>query len=336
MKFNLFNFNSEKLPRAVRKFFAPSREFSAKAKGRFLATFDARYPVRVYAHTISSRFVFVGKTLAGALAALMLVLGGVSVYADTKNVPADNPLYPLKRFSETVQLAVTKPSAKADLQATFAVKRAVEINDLSARHPTSTLLVGLANDFDADVSSSLGSVEQTEQGGKEQVSQPQQFQSLAPVPSATSLLKSPSSSPPQAPLQMPARPQFQSQRPHGERKSVCDTLGVVFGATSSIIQNKLSDHSEIARRFMSACQGDTGDAGGDQGGSMQGQGSATSSVFLAPPVPLIPRGGRFENRGGGDDHGAGGEASATVTTTIEATTTVTAPSFFGRIFYNDN
>jgi hypothetical protein len=332
MKLNFFHFNSEKLPRAVRRLFAPPQKFREMAKGRFLAVFDARYPAHTHGRAAYPQFLFAVKALAGALAAAAIVLGGVSVYADTKNVPADSPLYPLKRLSETVQLAVTAPSAKADLQATFAVKRAAEISDLSARHPTSTLLAGLANDLDTDVSSSLGSVEQGEQENVPSQLQtqsqrrspsfpPPSFMAL-PVPSSTQ-----SSSRPQVSPQLPPQPPFQNQPSRVERRGICNTLGFVFGTTSSIIQNELSKHPETARRFMSACQGDTEDT------SMATTTALSASSTFSPPT--LPPKVRFEKRGS-DDRGAGSEASTTATTTIEATTTVTTPSFFDRMFHNDD
>jgi hypothetical protein len=79
----------------------------------------------------------------------------VSAYADTANVAADSPLYPLKRLTENVQLALTPVSSQGQLEATLATRRAHEIDDLSVRKPSSTLIGSLSLDFQSDVSSSL-------------------------------------------------------------------------------------------------------------------------------------------------------------------------------------
>lgn len=144
--------------------FLPSREFAEKAKGRFLAVFDARYPAPLRSR--ASEFVLAVRALAVVLAVAAVVLGGASVYADTNNVAADNPLYPLKRLSESVQLALTKSQAKPQFVASQAARRADEITELETRHPTSTLLPSLANDLDDAVNVSISDAEKGDARGK--------------------------------------------------------------------------------------------------------------------------------------------------------------------------
>ena len=136
----------------LKKIVKPKDAFTAITKGRFLAAFDAHYGVRPRSHSTYFAKVFIA---AGACAAVMVSL---SAYADTANVAADNPLYPLKRLSENVRIALAPKSAQAGLQATLAVRRAGEIQDLSQRKPSSTLIAGLSTDFDNAVSSSLGDI----------------------------------------------------------------------------------------------------------------------------------------------------------------------------------
>jgi hypothetical protein len=152
MKFNFFK--NDILPRGVRKLITPSPEFSEKAKGRFLAAFDVRYPTAHLA-AYPTRFVFALRVAAGTLAAAIIMFGGVSAYADTKNVPADSPLYSLKRLSESVRLVVAPPAAKVQLQAGFAERRVAEINDLGGRKPTSTIIADLVDDADDAVNASI-------------------------------------------------------------------------------------------------------------------------------------------------------------------------------------
>ncbi len=146
----------------------PRKQFTEKAKERFLAAFDAHYGVRGKAE-VKSRMAGWAKgfIVAGAFVAVMM---SVSAYADTANVPADSPLYPLKRLSENVRLALTPTDDQAQLEATLAVRRANEIQDLATRKPSSTLIAGLSADFVNDVSSSLGHVESESATSSETVS----------------------------------------------------------------------------------------------------------------------------------------------------------------------
>ena len=152
MKF--FISKTKQLPPAAQKGLLPRKEFLTKGKDGFLAAFDASAlamnarPARPPYTTI---FFKVG---IGTMAALCIAVG-VSAYADTANVPATSPLYPLKRLSESVQLALTPAPEKAKLQATFAVRRAEEIAALQISAPSSTLIPKLTNDLNQDISSSL-------------------------------------------------------------------------------------------------------------------------------------------------------------------------------------
>ena len=145
---------TKKLPRAARKGLAPRAEFLAHGKERFLAAYDAS-PLAMSARPAGPHYATIFfKTGIGVLAALC-VAAGVSAYADTTNVPVTNPLYPLKRLGESVQLALAPASEQPQLQATFAVRRASEIDALQNANPTSTLIPQLATALDEDISGSL-------------------------------------------------------------------------------------------------------------------------------------------------------------------------------------
>ncbi len=132
--------------------FAPRRVFQAKSKARFLAAFDARYGA---ARGATFRLTFVMKTAAAVAGIFAAVLGGVSVYADTANVPADNILYPWKRLTESIQLAAAPAGKKAELQATLVARRVAEIDDLESRKPTSTIIAKLQDDANDAVNASI-------------------------------------------------------------------------------------------------------------------------------------------------------------------------------------
>jgi hypothetical protein len=149
----------EELPKPLQRVLVPDGQLLHEGKRKFLAAFDASS----FAHDSkaqSSPFAWGIKFGIGVLA-VMAIVAGTSAYADTTNVAADSPLYPLKRLGETVQLALTPSQEKAQLQATFATRRAAEIDELQKTHPSSTLIAALAKDLNDDVSSSLNMASDT-------------------------------------------------------------------------------------------------------------------------------------------------------------------------------
>ncbi|HVM76894.1 MAG TPA: DUF5667 domain-containing protein [Candidatus Paceibacterota bacterium] len=139
-----------------KKLLHPDRDFAAEAKERYLAAFDARHGTRPEAVRRAPHAWAKVLIAAAACAAIMM---SVSAYADTANVAADNPLYPLKRLSENVRLALAPQGEQAEIQVSLADRRANEIEDLSVRKPTSTIIAKLSLDLQDAVSSSLGDVQ---------------------------------------------------------------------------------------------------------------------------------------------------------------------------------
>ena len=154
------------LPEALKKGLSPRPGFLEEGKHNFLAAFDASALSRpqILAATKNSRITYLFKFGIGALA-FVAVIVSASAYADTANVSATSPLYPLKRLGENVQLALTPASQKARVQATFAVRRVDEITQLQATQPSSTLIRSLDNDLNADISSSVN-MDNSEKGNK--------------------------------------------------------------------------------------------------------------------------------------------------------------------------
>ena len=130
--------------------FTPSPIFKDDAKKKFMAAFETRYPSPRTAWLLPA-----GRMIGAAAAVLAIVASGATVYADTANVRADSPLYPLKRLGENVQLAVAPPAAHASLEAAFAARRVAEIDDLQGRNPSSTMIAELANDASSSVDASI-------------------------------------------------------------------------------------------------------------------------------------------------------------------------------------
>ncbi len=259
--------------------FSPSEEFARKAKERFLATFDARYPAARSAG--APRFIFVLKAAAGIAAVFAVLLGGASVYADTRNVSADNPLYPLKRLTESVQLALTTPAAKPQLEATFAARRAGEITDLEDRHPTSTLLPKLASDLAGAVNASIGDAERQNVAASSSV-----VMSVSTSTSTSTATSAPKfrerqfegSQTPQ-PL-----PQQSSLSPQSDLAGVCNTLRTFLGASSSVTRNGFLNGSSALRRFKDQCDGQEN---GQNDSHDNGSASSTATSTANFSIPSI-------------------------------------------------
>jgi hypothetical protein len=152
MKF--FISKNKKLPPAAQKGLLPREEFMTKGKERFLAVYDASDLARNAQHARPAYVTAFFRVGIGVLAVLAIGVG-LSAYADTANVAVTNPLYPLKRISENVRLALAPAAEKPQLQATFAVRRADEIAELQASSPSSTLIPQLTHDMEQDIDASL-------------------------------------------------------------------------------------------------------------------------------------------------------------------------------------
>jgi len=144
----------------LRKTLAPGKDFADKTKARFLAEFDAHHGANAY----TPRFTMASWSVG--LAFILIIIAttfGTSVYADAKNVPADSVLYPFKRLNESVVLDFASPEQKMQLEATFASRRADEIQDLQERNPSSTLLTRLSDDLGANITASANILPEQEQ-----------------------------------------------------------------------------------------------------------------------------------------------------------------------------
>ncbi|HEX4103934.1 MAG TPA: DUF5667 domain-containing protein [Candidatus Paceibacterota bacterium] len=305
---------NEKLPRRVKKLFTPDGDFTQKAKGRFLATFDAAHAGaaahRGTAAVHGSRFALIIKIIAVGAAAFAIFIASASVYADTTNVPIESPLYPLKRLAENVQLAVTPPAAKPQLEATLATRRASEINDLEATHPTSTLLPTLAADLNEDVTASINGA--TAAGG---ITAATSSVEIGHANGATGTTGANGSS--------------------GAKKSalesVCDTLRSAFGTASASASTSASANGGILRNLQTSAridvytrcggispQGSFAPAAGSGSNAGSGAGTSTATSTTSARRGAFP-GGRRIFPGSGIPFNASSTASASSTTSSSST-----------------
>lgn len=143
--------------RKIKKEIQPTPEFVEKTRGRFLAMYETQYPNA--AKRSSSWHIYVMR--AGAVvAACAVVITATSAYADQSNVSAASPLYPLKRISESVRLAVSTETKKQEVYTELAERRVQEIEEdvkLSKESKSE-----LATDANAELKRSLRSLPASE------------------------------------------------------------------------------------------------------------------------------------------------------------------------------
>lgn len=114
--------------RSMRRTFEPSADAYKRAHAAFLAALAEESPV-MYRSYVRHR---VAVYVVASVLALLAINGGAVVYADVADVAADSPLYPYKRVSEKVRVAIAPAESKPTLRAHFAERRSREIKRVSA------------------------------------------------------------------------------------------------------------------------------------------------------------------------------------------------------------
>ncbi len=157
----------EGLSGKMKKELAPDRQFAERAKKDFLAFFDVKQSSRPAGAVFLSekegvaglgarvRYAWWGT---GAVVAALGLVAATSAFADVANVAPSNPLYPLKRLAENVQLTFAGTAQKPVLELAFAARRAQEIDAIAAQPDPAAhkaLIKSLKDDFNNEVSSSL-------------------------------------------------------------------------------------------------------------------------------------------------------------------------------------
>lgn len=304
--------------------FPPAREFHAKAKERYLAAFDACYP-ETRPLQVRSQFMLAVRGVAALLVVALGLLGGGAVYADTTNVSADNPLYSLKRMSESIKLAVaTQPVVRSELEATYAARRANEIAYLEARNPSSTLIDQLATDLDDSFDASIGVVPRKDDEAIENSNASSSARSAGPFAAPQSMPQDgengrdgqSSSTIHGIPGGTDNEASQGKEKQNEAAAAVCAQLKPIFDVSSSIVRSRLSegDGTSAKARFEKRC-GKVGDSGNDGEGQNANTSSsvdigASASGTLSAPTSTMPFRQDQENKDRGDERSGGGNASS--------------------------
>ncbi len=118
-------FKKERLPKKIGDVLKPGSEFAKRTKVLFLSAFSQKSGTapKSYRLKIAVRFI------VPVLAVFSMINIGAA-YADSQNIAATSPLYPLKRYSESVKLVFADKYSRPKLELELAGRRVEEIKDL--------------------------------------------------------------------------------------------------------------------------------------------------------------------------------------------------------------
>lgn len=134
-----------------KKIYKSNKEFKERNKVIFLSAFESKFPGRSMPSP-GFRYFMRGAAFG---AALVLVLTAGATYADQKNVGATSVLYPLKRTSETIKVALTSESQKEELHLELANRRLEEIKEIREKTPENPKINNLSKELEKEIQNSI-------------------------------------------------------------------------------------------------------------------------------------------------------------------------------------
>jgi hypothetical protein len=127
-KSNTFMPNNE-----LKIFFEPRKEFIEETRILFLSRVETINKKEVYVGTIFTFKPFLKYALATVF--IVMFLGsGLVIYADTKNVDVNNPLYGFKKTGEKVRLVIAPKERKPIVNHQIAERRVEEMEKLKDKN----------------------------------------------------------------------------------------------------------------------------------------------------------------------------------------------------------
>lgn len=221
----------------------PDKKFLEKTKFIYLQSFKQNFPA---APESRSAFRHFSIGLASGIA-LMLIISGSAVYADQTNVGADNPLYPMKRAYESVNLKLSAETQKPLLQMEFANRRLHELEDLAQKNSNGEKAIKLLEDMKISVEDSVNS-----------------FETAVPAsstPAVTQIINAPVVFPTETitiTTTTESKPEKETEREikkDVERKiAVCESFNEFFDHDSAYLGRLLRENPDILDKFKGNCQ----------------------------------------------------------------------------------
>lgn len=194
-------------------------------------------------------FLNVLKVSFAAMASIAVIISVSAVYADQKNVGADNMLYPMKRIYESVKLDLAAKTEKPLLQLKFADRRLHEIEDASKKNPKDPKVANLVKDLQKSTEESITALNYEE---KSEESEPtatstrlldDQKNFTAPI-----IINSTTSQPLNAPKKEKQRAK------NKKRTSICESFNDFFANDSARLGELLETNPELWKKFKNNCE----------------------------------------------------------------------------------
>jgi len=138
-----------------KKFYKPNKEFKERNKIIFLSAFISKFP-GAKQPAPSFRYFIRGAAFG---AALVVILTAGATYADQKNVSATNILYPLKRTSEAVKVALTSEANKTEIHLELAERRLEELKTVREKNQKTPKIESLSRDLASEIRESIFKIE---------------------------------------------------------------------------------------------------------------------------------------------------------------------------------
>jgi hypothetical protein len=136
-----------------------TEKFKCQGKQLFLSEFEKNFSAVDFGN-IRQHHRHVLRYSLLSVFSFLLVSASAFVYADQANIGPDQPLYKLKILGETIQLTVSPPNQKAELNYKFAQRRLEEIKDLELKQQNDAAkeqekINQLSDDFDDHINKAL-------------------------------------------------------------------------------------------------------------------------------------------------------------------------------------
>lgn len=122
--------------RLAKKSTKPSKDFVKKTEMLFLSEYKKYTKQKGYKNA-QKIFPYFTKSIATAFVVLLLTTG-TAAYADQKDVPTTNILYPLKRLSENARILLTKEAQKSQIHIEMADRRISEAKSIAENNKLET------------------------------------------------------------------------------------------------------------------------------------------------------------------------------------------------------
>ncbi len=141
----------------LRKHYGPDEAFLRSSREQFLNSIEPRGGL---ARTSINNHAAYWRYALITLLILISTTVGLTTFADQANVPANHPLYQLKRLSEQIRLDLSTPQKQIVLHQEFADRRLKEIKEVKAGVAKNTSLENkLTKDFQHEAESTIDQAE---------------------------------------------------------------------------------------------------------------------------------------------------------------------------------